>query len=62
MLVETSDQQYPLARTRCRLEDAKFVDWIHLTQDMVQWQDFVNTLMYLRGSIESSRFWGAIRS
>jgi hypothetical protein len=56
-LVEKSEGERPLRRTRRRREDNikinlremewSGVDWIYLTQDRDQWRDLVNTVMNL---------------
>jgi hypothetical protein len=58
VLVGRAEGKRPLGRTRRRWEDNTKMDlreigidganWIQLSQDRVQWQAFVNTVMYLR--------------
>jgi hypothetical protein len=58
VLVVRPDGKRSLGRPRRRWEDNIKMDlreigidgenWIHLVQDMVQWRDFVNTVMNLR--------------
>jgi hypothetical protein len=57
-LVRKPDGKRPLGRPRHRWEDNiridlreigwECVDWMHLTQDMDQWQAVVNTVMNLQ--------------
>jgi hypothetical protein len=58
ILVGRPEGKRPLGRRRCRWEDnikmdlreieINGVNWIQMTQDRVQWQAFVNTVMNLR--------------
>jgi hypothetical protein len=58
ILVWRSEGKRPLGRPRCRWEDNIKMDlmevgfdganWMHLAQDRVQWQAFVNTVMDLQ--------------
>jgi hypothetical protein len=58
VLVGRSEGKRPLERPRCRWEDIIKLDireigidkanWIHLTQDRLQWWVFVKTVMNLR--------------
>jgi hypothetical protein len=58
IFVGKSEVNRPLGRARRRWEDNigmdikeigwEFVDWMHLTQDRVQWRALVNTVMNLR--------------
>jgi hypothetical protein len=58
ILVGKPEGKRPLGTHRCRWEDNIKLDlreigidgtnWLRLTQDRVQWRDFVNTVMNLR--------------
>jgi hypothetical protein len=58
VLVGRPEFKTPVGRPRCRWEDNIKMDlreigidganWIYLPQDMVQWWDFVNTVMNIR--------------
>jgi hypothetical protein len=58
ILVKKPEGKKPLGRSRRRWEDNismyireigwEGVNWIHVTQDRVQWRIFVNTVMNLR--------------
>jgi len=60
ILVGKPEGKRPFGRPRCRWEDnvrmdirktgSEVMDWIHLTQDMNQWQALMKTVMNLRVS------------